>query len=69
MSSPAAAPGESRQVGRQKSKSWLSAIVLITQNFNPEENWTDKMQLSKIFTGKRYGLYNYGSVIILFGTI
>ena len=25
----------------------------------------DKMQLSEIFTDKRYGLYNKGSVIIL----
>ena len=40
-------------------------IVLITQPFDPAKNWIDKMQLSQIFTGKRYGLYNQGSVIIL----
>ena len=33
-------------------------IVLKTQNFDPTKNWIDKMQLSEIFTDKRYGLYN-----------
>ena len=36
----------------------MSAIALITQNFDPAKNWMDKMQLSEIFTGKGRGSQN-----------
>ena len=31
---------------------------LIPPSFDPAEDWMDKMQLSEIFTDKRYGLYS-----------
>ena len=37
----------------------MGAIVLITQNFDPAQNWMDKMQLSEIFTGKKLGFRDY----------